>query len=53
MPYVNSVAGHDVKSLLYNYMNELLFKFSSDCFVTTRVEITTFDAANFAITANL
>ena len=32
--------GHDFHSLLYNYMNELLFKFSADTFCTKKVEIT-------------
>jgi SHS2 domain-containing protein len=47
------VAGHDIKSLLYNYMNELLFKFSSDSFVTARVEITHFDIAAHSLSATL
>jgi SHS2 domain-containing protein len=47
------VAGHDIKSLLYNYMSELLFKFSSDSFVTARVEITDFDVAAHSLSATL
>ena len=34
-------------------MSEILFKFSSDCFLTARAEITCFDAAAFSITAKL
>ena len=45
--------GHDLQSLLYNYMNELLFKFSSDAFCTVRADISHFDKENFSITATL
>ena len=40
-------------SLLYNYMNELLFKFCSDSFCTRRVNISQFDKETFSIEATL
>lgn len=50
---VMTVSGHDMESLLYNYMNELLFKFITDCFCAAKVTITSFDRENFSITAKL
>lgn len=47
------LVGHDLQSLLYNYMNELLFKFSSDSFVTAGVNITEFDREHYTIKATL
>eukprot|EP01040_Poterioochromonas_malhamensis_P010268 gene10268-11170_t len=34
-----AVQGHDMESLLYNYMNELLFKFISDSFCAKKVDV--------------
>jgi len=34
-----TVAGHDLKSLLFNYMDEMLFRFCTDGFCICRVEI--------------
>lgn len=48
-----TVAGHDMESLLYNYMNELLFKFITDSFCAAKVTITSFDREKFALTATL
>eukprot|EP01038_Epipyxis_sp_PR26KG_P010488 gene10488-14095_t len=48
-----TVCGHDMQSLLYNYMNELLFKFSTDSFCTVKVDIKEFDRENFKINATL
>ncbi len=36
---VIEVKGHDMNSLLFNYMDEMLFRFSTDSFCTTRVEV--------------
>eukprot|EP01036_Dinobryon_divergens_P026613 gene26613-35286_t len=50
-----NVTGHDFHSLLYNYMNELLFKFSADSFCTKKVEITSLvrGPAQYSIAATL
>lgn len=37
------VSGHDLDSLLVAYLNEVLFRFSADGFVSKRVIISTFD----------
>jgi SHS2 domain-containing protein len=47
------VKGHDLESLLYNYMNELLFKFITDSFCVREVEISEFDREKFEIKAKL
>ena len=36
---VIEVKGHDMNNLLFNYMDELLFRFSTDSFCTTRVKV--------------
>ena len=36
---VIEVKGHDMKSLLFNYMDEMLFRFSTDSFCTVRVKV--------------
>jgi SHS2 domain-containing protein len=46
-------AGQDLQSLLYNFMNELLFKFITDSFCTKRVTIKEFKRDTFEITAAL
>lgn len=48
-----TVTGHDLQSLLYNYMNELLFKFITDCFVVRQAKITLFDEETFLVEAEL
>lgn len=48
-----TVKGHDLESLLYNYMNELLFKFITDSFCAVKAEITEFDRDSFTVTATL
>jgi SHS2 domain-containing protein len=45
--------GHDLDSLLYNYMNELLYKFISDSFCFKKVVITEFDPETFKLSAKL
>ena len=45
------VSGHDMQSLLYNFMDEFLFQFCTDGFVARRVEIESFDKTAFAIRA--
>ena len=43
------VEGHDLPSLLYNFLDEWLFQFNADAFVCKRVKITAFDRARWAI----
>jgi hypothetical protein len=43
--------GHDNESLLFSYMDEFLFIFSTEFFVCKEVEITEFDLENFKIHA--
>lgn len=43
--------GHDLASLLYSFMDELLFQFNGDYFVCKRVEIVQFDRESFKIKA--
>ena len=45
------VSGHDMESLLYNYMDEFLFQFCTEGFVARRVEIVSFDREAFTISA--
>jgi hypothetical protein len=40
-----------MQSLLFKYMDEMLFKFCSDSFCVKRVEITTLDVNSFTIEA--
>eukprot|EP00033_Pygsuia_biforma_P004121 GCRY01004518.1.p1 GENE.GCRY01004518.1~~GCRY01004518.1.p1 ORF type:complete len:150 (+),score=23.46 GCRY01004518.1:201-650(+) len=48
-----SISGHDLPSLLYNFMDEVLFTFSTEFFVAKKVTITDFDTENFSITVKL
>jgi SHS2 domain-containing protein len=48
-----TVSASDLQSLLYNFMNELLFKFVTDGFCAIRVVIDDFDKDNFRIDATL
>ena len=48
---VIEVDGHDMQSLLYNYMDEFLFQFCTEGFVARRVEILSLDREAFTITA--
>jgi SHS2 domain-containing protein len=43
------VSGHDMQSLLYAYMDELLFHFSSDSFCCKRIEFSEFDLDSFLV----
>jgi SHS2 domain-containing protein len=45
------VSGHDMESLLYNYMDEFLFQFCTEGFVARRVDIVSFDRESFSISA--
>ncbi|XP_064381864.1 protein archease-like [Halichondria panicea] len=46
-----TVEGHDLESLLYNFLDELLFVFSAEpFFVPKRVKITEFNKDTFTIT---
>eukprot|EP01039_Chlorochromonas_danica_P006046 gene6046-6659_t len=48
-----TVSGHDMESLLYNYMNELLFRFITDSYCAVKVKITKFDREGFSLSATL
>lgn len=46
-----SVEGHDLHSLLFNFMDEWLFTFSTDLFVPRKVKITSLDKENWKCTS--
>lgn len=50
---LTSCAGHDMESLLYNYMNELLFRFVTDSFCAVKVTISELNREAFSLTAQL
>jgi len=43
--------GHDLHSLLFAFLDELLFVFSSEYIILKRVTVTSFDTEAFKITA--
>jgi SHS2 domain-containing protein len=43
--------GHDLLSLLYNFMDEFLFVFSSEYTIVKRISISKFDSEKFSIEA--
>ena len=43
------VEGHDMHSLLYNFLDEWLFQFNAEAFVCKRVKITRFDRTSWTI----
>jgi SHS2 domain-containing protein len=43
--------GHDLQSLLFQFLDELLFTFSTEFFVCKELRITTFDKDNWRIVA--
>ena len=47
----DSIIGHDLSSLLYNFMSEFLSEFGCDFVVPKEVEITEWDRENFKIKA--
>ncbi|KAL2729622.1 protein archease-like, partial [Vespula squamosa] len=48
------VEGHDIQSLLFQFLNELLFVFSAESYlVAKKVKINEFDRENFKIKATL
>lgn len=42
---------HDMESLLFKYMDEMLFKFCSDSFCVKKVEISLLDVDTFTVQA--
>jgi len=46
-----SVSGHDLHSLLYNFLDELLFQFSTELLIFKEVRVTHLDRDTFTITA--
>ena len=51
--YSLAVEGHDMESLLYNFLNELLFVFSTEPFLVPKVRRTTRPGARRGGTAEL
>ncbi len=51
MTCVCSLAGHDLLSLVYAYLTELLVAFAADEFIGADVKITRLDLERFEITA--
>lgn len=51
--YYGMVIGHDLQSLLYEYMNELLSKFSCDSLCIKRVEINHLNLDTFELNARV
>lgn len=41
--------GHDMQSLLFNFMDEMLFRFCTEAFICAKLEIVRFDRDNFQI----
>eukprot|EP00008_Paramoeba_atlantica_P004945 CAMPEP_0201477290 /NCGR_PEP_ID=MMETSP0151_2-20130828/2344_1 /ASSEMBLY_ACC=CAM_ASM_000257 /TAXON_ID=200890 /ORGANISM="Paramoeba atlantica, Strain 621/1 / CCAP 1560/9" /LENGTH=153 /DNA_ID=CAMNT_0047857961 /DNA_START=148 /DNA_END=610 /DNA_ORIENTATION=- len=48
-----SAEGHDLPSLLFGFMDEVLFQFNADYFIAKRIEITKIDTENFKIEAKM
>lgn len=48
---IRALKGHDLHSLLYSFMDEFLFNFSTEFIVSKEVEITEWDTENFKIKA--
>eukprot|EP00879_Flechtneria_rotunda_P016234 GHRR01016985.1.p1 GENE.GHRR01016985.1~~GHRR01016985.1.p1 ORF type:complete len:198 (+),score=59.44 GHRR01016985.1:266-859(+) len=46
-----SVSGHDMHSLLFNYLDELLFVYSAEYIMMKHINITKLNEENFTITA--
>eukprot|EP00013_Stygamoeba_regulata_P029915 CAMPEP_0177666180 /NCGR_PEP_ID=MMETSP0447-20121125/21446_1 /TAXON_ID=0 /ORGANISM="Stygamoeba regulata, Strain BSH-02190019" /LENGTH=146 /DNA_ID=CAMNT_0019172315 /DNA_START=20 /DNA_END=461 /DNA_ORIENTATION=- len=47
----SELEGHDLESLLYNFMDEWLFQFCTEFFICKEVSVTTLDCDHFKITS--
>lgn len=45
------MSGHDLQSLLFNYLDELLFVYSTEYIMMKHIAISSLDTANFTVTA--
>ena len=50
---VMEVRGHDLESLLFNYLDEILYRFCTDSFCPTQIHISSLDRASFTLTASM
>jgi len=47
------VSGHDIQSLIFAYLDELLFRFSTEGFCCVQVSITNLDLTNYVLEAKM
>lgn len=43
------ITGHDVQSLLFNFLQEWLFVFSTEFFIAKRIKVLNFDQSAWSI----
>ena len=49
--WIPTASGHDLENLLYTFLDEFFFIFSTDLFISKEVEILKLDESNFSIKA--